>query len=372
MAELLKNIYNADFYQQLATVLTKCLPDFDQALFTELIFSKDWPEKKLKERMKHTSHVLHHFMPPDFMKAAKILTDLVAQLQQAGIEEETIEYMFIPDYIEKYGLDDFEPSVRLMATVTQFTSCEYAVRPFLRKYGSQMIGQMRQWSTHPHDKVRRLASEGSRPRLPWGLGVAMLKEDPSLILPILENLKTDPSLVVRRSVANNLNDIAKDHPDFVLAIMQEWRHISPETNWIIRHGSRTLLKKANPKALQYYGLKDDAALQLHLLELSANQVRVGESLQFSFTLINQRSDSRLLRLEYGIDYLLANDRYNRKIYQISERTLQPKEQVAFSCKRSFKPITTRKFYPGLHHLVVIVNGAVRQKLPFMLVDNRAT
>ena len=131
-----------------------------------------------------------------------------------------LEHMFIPDYIEVYGIDHFDLSMKAFETVTQFVSCEFAVRPFFIRYGNQMVNQMKIWSRHKNESVRRLSSEGSRPRLPWAMAIPALKKDPSPILPILENLKNDPSEDVRRSVANNINDIAKDHPDIVMKLGQ--------------------------------------------------------------------------------------------------------------------------------------------------------
>ena len=133
--------------------------------------------------------------------------------------------------------------------ITQFITCEFAVRPFLLKYGDKMMNQMRAWSLHKSHKVRRLASEGSRPRLPWAMAIPALKKNPMPVLTILENLKNDPSESVRRSVANNLNDISKDRPGMVLKIANAWKGQNKETDAIVRHGCRTLLKHGHPEVL---------------------------------------------------------------------------------------------------------------------------
>lgn len=161
--------------------------------------------------------------------------------------------MFFPDYIERFGMEDYAVAVGTMERLTAFTSCEFAVRPFIKKHEGQMLEQMLGWSEHSSHHVRRLASEGSRPRLPWAMALPKLKKDPSPILPILENLKVDSSEYVRRSVANNLNDISKDNPDVALSVFRDWIGHSPETNRIVKHGCRTLLKQGVPEAMELFG-----------------------------------------------------------------------------------------------------------------------
>ena len=203
----LKDLYSPSFYKNLANALVVVMPSFNRQRFISQIFTDDFNDKELKARMRHTSVVLHHFLPADFKTAVKVLEKLVHHLKKSGTGEDGLAYMFIPDYIELYGIDDFESAVDALEGITQFVSCEFAVRPFLLKFNGKMISRMQKWSKHENFKVRRLASEGSRPRLPWAMAITFLKKDPSPVLQILENLKNDPSEWVRRSVANSLNDI---------------------------------------------------------------------------------------------------------------------------------------------------------------------
>jgi 3-methyladenine DNA glycosylase AlkC len=199
------------------------------------------------------------------------------------MEDGGLVYIFLPDYIEQYGLEDFESSVKAIENVTRFVSCEFAVRPFILKYGGTMMKKMRTWSLHKSYHVRRLSSEGSRPRLPWAISIPELKKDPSPILPILENLKNDPSEWVRRSVANNLNDIAKDHPGLVIELARKWKGISRETDAIIKHGSRTLLKK---DMLKYWIITDwmGKISMFQILKLSLHLFRSAKTWNFHFPL----------------------------------------------------------------------------------------
>ncbi|HEY0680058.1 MAG TPA: DNA alkylation repair protein [Chitinophagaceae bacterium] len=368
MASQLKDIYSPAFYDKFSEVLADVVPSFDKKKFKKLIFDKEWQNRELKERMKHTSRVLHTFLPKQFDEASGMINLIIERLIRNRFTESSLEFMFFPDYIETYGIDHFDTSVKSIEYITQFTSCEFAVRPFIIKYGGKMMSQMYQWSLHENHKVRRLASEGSRPRLPWAMAVPFLKADPALVLPILENLKNDPSEWVRRSVANNLNDIAKDHPDIVIKIAKRWKGISKETDALIKHACRTLLKQAHPSIIKHYGLHNGQNLKVTNFNILNNKLKIGEHLKFSFTLHNNDSKASVARLEYGIFYLRKNGTHSKKVFKISERQLTAKEKLTITRKQSFKLITTRKFYAGKQMLSIIVNGQERQLGSFELVQ----
>lgn len=269
--------------------------------------------------------------------------------------------MFLPDYVEVYGLDHYDDAIKALEYITQFTSCEFAVRPYMLKYGEKMMAQMTAWSLHDNYKVRRFASEGARPRLPWAMAIPYLKKDPSAVLPLLENLKNDPAEWVRRSVANNINDIAKDHPDIVLDIAKRWKGLSKETDAIVKHGSRTLLKQGNPEILKLYGL-DATHIEFSGFEVLTPKVKMGDSVEFSFAITNNDSQPQTVRLEYGMYYMKAKGQHAKKVFKISERVYQPGEKAVIVRKQSFKAITTRVFYPGEHKLSIIINGEEKQPL----------
>jgi len=365
MASPLKDLYSPAFYNRLSSALTVAIPDFDTQKFNQNIFVTQFDSMELKERMKHTAKVLHHFLPESYPQTIILLQKTIEQLRVQGIGEDGLAYMFLPDYIETYGIDDFENSVEALEFVTQFVSCEFAVRPFILKYGNKMILKMQQWSLHESHKVRRLASEGSRPRLPWAMGIPFLKKDPASILPILENLKNDPSEYVRRSVANSLNDIAKDHPQIVLNMAKSWSGLSAETDALIKHGSRTLLKQGHPEILKHYGL-DDAGIVLKDFKLLTPVVKIGESLAFSFSILNENHAAQKVRLEYAVYYKKQNGQNTKKVYKISERIYPAGAEISIIRKQKFILITTRKFYLGDHQVAVIINGAERAPVSFEL------
>jgi len=359
MSTLLKDRYSPAFYEKFSDILATVIPDFDRKKFTDLIFDETWNGKELKDRMKHTSGILHHFMPKDFGLAAFIIESIIEKLKENGISEGGIEFIFFPDYIETFGIEHFESSVKSIEYVTQFISCEFAVRPFIVKYGDQMLNQMIKWSRHESHHVRRLASEGSRPRLPWAMALQTLKKNPDPIITILENLKTDPSEYVRRSVANSLNDIAKDNPHIVISIAKKWHGSGPETNGIVKHGCRTLLKHGNAEILGLYGLSASPSLVVSDFLIKSKTVPIGGELMFSFAIQNTDIQRHSLRLEYTLYFLRQNGIHGKKVFKISERKLEAGASIQIEKKHSFKVITTRRFYHGIQKLSIIVNGQER-------------
>ena len=365
----IKDIYCQEFYNRFANSMSSLFPSFEKQKFISLIYDDQFEVREWKERMKHTTRIFHAFMPAKFSEAVILIEQLISGLRADGFGEDGLAMIFLADYVEIYGIDDFDHAVKALEIVTQFVSCEFAVRPFILKYGDQMIAQMTIWSTHENSKVRRLASEGSRPRLPWAMAIPALKKNPAAILPILENLKNDPSESVRRSVANSLNDIAKDNPDIVIAIASRWKGENKQTDALVKHGLRTLLKQGHPVVLQQYGL-ESKQITLIDFEILTPVVRIGESVEFTFSIRNDNPAAHLVRLEYGLYYQKAKGHLARKVFKISERLLQKDEQLRIQRKQSFKLITTRKFHTGVHQLSVIINGEEKGIGDFTLIHGQ--
>lgn len=367
-APLLKDLYSPAFYQMFTNILGTIIPGLDETLFHQQIFTEDWPQKELKDRMRHTTAVLHNFLPHDFPQAAGKIVDIVEVLEEREMTDYRLEFMFLPDYIERFGQEHYEASVKAMERITQFTSCEFAVRPFIIQYEAQMMAQMLKWAQHPHEEVRRLASEGCRPRLPWAMALPEFKKDPALVLPILEQLKADASLYVRRSVANNLNDISKDHPDLVLDISNRWQGISPDTDWLIKHACRTLLKAGHPKAMLLFGYAAPNNVHISDFHLSTLKVPKAGKLELGFKIENKGQETAKVRLEYGMYFLRSNGTQSRKVFMIGERKLASDTTELIQQSFSFRPITTRTYYAGEQAVSIIVNGVEKAKMAFVLEE----
>ncbi|WP_232729086.1 DNA alkylation repair protein [Ulvibacter sp. MAR_2010_11] len=317
--------------------------------------------------MKHITHVLINYLTDDFGRNVNILLKLIDELRNQGVTSGEVEFLFLPDFIETYGLEEYEASVKSFESITQFVSCEFAVRPFILKYESFMIHLMFNWSNHPNPEVRRLASEGCRPRLPWAMALPSLKKNPDPIILILENLKNDESESVRRSVANNLNDISKDNPEVVIEIARKWKGESKETDKIIKHACRTLLKQGVPEVMQLFGFGHIEHIRITDFKIHTYSVKIGSDLRFSLSLTNTDNATSKLRLEYGLYYQKANGSLSKKVFLIGEKKYPKQSTTKIIRKQPFKIITTRKFYAGKHNLSIIINGTEIEKIDFELL-----
>ncbi|NDW08275.1 DNA alkylation repair protein [Dysgonomonas sp. 520] len=379
MAEAFKNFYNVQFFDKFTKELKLVINDLDERKFVSLSMDNEWENREYKQRIAHIATVLKKFLPTDYKDAIAKILELLDHVEKEqphiGVIDDTkftltLEYGAILDsYIEQYGLDDYENSVKAIERITQFTSCEFVTHPFIVRYPDKMMKQMLIWSKHEHWGVRRLASEGCRPRLPWAMALPDLKKDPMPIIPILENLKNDPAKSVRLSVANNLNDIAKDNPEIVIELAKKWHGESKEVDWIVKHGCRTLLKQGNPEVMELFGLGGVKNISIESFQISTHQVKVGDSLEFCFNLLNNNDKKVKIRLEYGIYYQKANGTLTKKVCKISEKEYTANSAIRINRKHSFKVVTTRKLHPGLHQVAVIINGTEFEKYDFELVES---
>lgn len=361
MAELLKNMYNPKSLYELALTIQAVDHSFLVDGFLKSIMDEAWGDLELKARVRKITVSLGGFLPADYREALSILDKAVDNCPSGFFG------IFFPDFIEVYGQDEinWDLSIDALERYTPYSSSEFAVRPFIIHHEKRMMAQMYAWSSHENEHVRRLASEGCRPQLPWGQALVKYKKDPAPILPILEQLKADPSLYVRKSVANNLNDISKTHPDLVAKLAKDWYGKNEYTDWIVKHGCRTLLKKGNRDVLDVFGYSDSNSIEVEEFVLEKRSIFLGEDLTFSFQIMTKKATK--VRLEYGVDYVKANGKRNRKIFQISEVTLKEKEGKSYRKKLSFADLSTRKHYSGTHSITLIVNGAKRGELDFELI-----
>jgi len=357
MAEALKSIYNAEFLQHFGNLLSEVYSRFQTEAFIRDVMGEDWERSELKQRIRRISTTLGKHLPSRYEEAIDIL--LTINDRCTGFP-----YLILPDFVEVYGQADehWELSMRALEQFTCGSSAEFAVRPFVLRNPERMMAQMLVWAEHPSEHVRRLASEGCRPRLPWGISLPLFKWDPSPILPILERLKQDPSLYVRKSVANNLNDITKDNPDVVLKTARRWIGEHPHTDWIVRHGLRTLIRKADPEALVLFGFAETtgtAELISHAeIRLNKDKLPIGGDCEMSYELrlASPSPEPVKIRIEYAVDYVRANGRTSRKLFFLTEKSLQGTLQLQGQRTLHWGDLSTRRHYPGHHRITLLVNG----------------
>lgn len=369
MAELLKHIYNKIFFENYCKALSDTLNPFDSEEFMSKVINDYWENYELKQRMKHLAIITDEYLPTQFKDKVKCILKIIDNLRFQGIKDQNLDYIFLADIITMHGLDNLNTSIQAIENITKFTSFEFAGRQFLIQYPEIFMNQMHEWSKHDHPSVRRYASEGCRPRLPWGLQLKQFVCDPSPILPILDNLKDDPSEYVRKSVANNLNDISKDHPDIVIDIIKNWKGNSKNTDWILKQASRTLLKKGHSEVLELFGTSSNTAFKLTHFKIDKDRISLGETITFQFDLLNKEESAAKFRVEYLIDFVKSNGQRSKKIFKICEIIIEPGQTLKSTKKHKFIDLTTRKHYIGTHKIAIIVNGVENEWLAFDILTS---
>lgn len=275
--------------------------------------------------------------------------------------------LVLPDYVGQYGRHAFECSMDALKYFTPFGSSEFAVREFLRDDTHRALAIMQTWSTDSDDAVRRLASEGSRPRLPWSFRLGEIEADPSLAAPILDRLSADPSAYVRKSVANHLNDVTKTHPAWVLERVGQWHGDNHHTRWIVRHGLRTLVKQGNKQALAVLGAEGAPEIVLEAFSVTPQRIVIGDTITLGCELSSAAEAAQRLVVDYRIGYVKRNGATAAKVFKLKELTLKPSQHISLSHTQHIRDFTTRTHYAGRHVVELIVNGDVVAKSFFYLV-----
>jgi 3-methyladenine DNA glycosylase AlkC len=355
----LKEIFNRARLAHIAQETQVVYPAFDQTAFVARA-SVGLDDLALMARLRRVSETLHEGLPASYARALPILRALAPRLNSRFVT------LALADYVALYGLDDVEASLSALEFLTPFGSAEFAIRHFLRHDQTRTLARMQAWSLHENEHVRRLASEGSRPRLPWSFKLDALVRDPSLAAPILENLKADDSAYVRKSVANHLNDISKDNPDWAMARIESWPLAHPHTAWIARHALRSLIKQGDKRALAVIGAGDKARLRLGRLSVLPPRIRLGDAITVSFTLDSEAADSQRLVIDYAIHYVKRSGASSAKVFKLKTLTLAAGESLAISRRQQIRDFSTRTHHPGEHAVDILINGECLGRASFVL------
>ncbi|KAF1011368.1 MAG: putative protein YhaZ [Pseudomonas fluorescens] len=348
-APALKDIFNLERLQHIASETRAVCPAFDAEGFLEHA-TAGLADLSVMQRVARVSESLHAVIPLDYPQSLKVLYALAPRLNSGFVS------LFLPHYVASYGADDFERSMAALKYFTTFGSAEFAIRHFLQRDFKRTLAVMHEWSQDENEHVRRLASEGSRPRLPWSFRLAEVQADPSLCATLLDNLKADTSLYVRKSVANHLNDITKDHPDWVLGLIESWSLDNPHTAWIARHALRSLIKQGNNRALAIMGAGARAEVNIHGLSVTPAAIRIGERINLSFSLESTSEHAQKLVVDYAIDYVKSAGHSAAKVFKLKAFNLGAGETHRIRREQHIRELTTRKHYPGTHAVHVLVNG----------------
>ena len=355
MAEALKNMYNKEFLRQFSEKVHIAYEIFDVEEFIITTIDDTWDELKLMDRIRKITKTLRACLPESYEEALEVLF---------AIDETCVgfPYLFFPNFVATYGNadDDWELSMKALKRFTIRSSSEFAVRTFIKRDPQRMINQMLDWSKSSNEHVRRLSSEGCRPRLPWGEALTMFKIDPNPVLSVLENLKEDPSIYVRKSVANNLNDISKDNPLVIIETVRRLKGLNINTDWILRHGCRTLIRKANPDVMKLFGYGESINRPITtsaVLVVDPPNLKIGESCNLKYEFCIREGDPMHIRIEYGIYFVKSREKTSRKLFLLSDKTVPGGKCLTGTKVHKWIELTTRRHYPGEHKIVILINGS---------------
>lgn len=358
MAEALRDMFSRSFLNSLEKKFVAASKDFIQKTFQKSILNSNFSSLELKQRVRAISVAMGEALPVSYKKQIEILKVVAPDVNGfCGT--------IFPDFVEKNGLKDYKTSIAALEFFTPFSTAEFAIRPFILTYPETM-NQMLRWTEHENHHVRRLASEGCRPLLPWGMRLQIFVENPKPVFPVLEALKNDSSDYVYRSVANNLNDISKHHPDLILHIAKKWYGESGTTNKVVKHALRTLLKKGNQTAMQLIGFDETKLPHVKSFTLSHPAVVIGGKISLRAELIAKNNGR--IRLEYEIEYPKKNKKHGIKVFQLGVKSVHEGEQVLIIKSHSFADLSTRKHHSGEHKITLKINGIKIKSTKISLLD----
>lgn len=370
MPEPFKNVFDENLVTTMADAIAQGWPLFDKRGFL-IIAMKDLEALELKQRSSQITTALTAHLPSDFEQAAAIV---LASLKSEDVGEQKASkpgirgwaIMPLADFVGQQGLDHFDLGMGLLKEMTKYFSSEFGIRYFILHDPERALSIIRTWTNDPDHHVRRLVSEGTRPRLPWGMQLPVFIDDPKPLIPLLDVLKDDDEEYVRRSVANNLNDIAKDHPDLVADIAKKWLSgASTQRQKLVKHGCRTLLKNGHGKALSVFGFTAPLIKNVHI-ELDTPELSLGDSLALTLNLESDTQRDQSLMIDYAVHHQKANGKTSAKVFKWKTVMLKKGAQLVSVKKHTIKKITTRVYYSGAHRIEVMVNGVVIGGADFIL------
>lgn len=357
MADALKDQFNAATVRRIAAELHAAHPALDVDAFVRRA-SRLGP-LSLTERGRHVAAAMRAALPPDVPAALDVITRSfgppLAQAEGHGMS--VFRYLPHAYFIAEHGLDHLDASMAATHALTQRFTGEFTVRPFLERHTAAMLGVLARWAADPSEHVRRLVSEGTRPRLPWAPRLAVFERDPAPVLALLTALRDDPSEYVRRSVANHLNDLTKTHAPLVLDLAERWREGAPEPRVrLLRHALRTLVKAGDPRALAVLGARANARARV-TGALSPKRLAIGESLRVSVTVTSEEPGPADFVVDATVHFVRADGSARAKVFKLRAVTLGPGESATVGRTVSFRQHSTRTHHPGRHRVDALVNGA---------------
>ncbi len=352
---------------RLASALHTAWPDFPEDSFISAC-TRGLTKLELKDRVRHLMGAMTRFLPSEYSKALKIVSKAGTNWPPSDPDNPFDGFAAWPliDWVGTEGIDHPAPSLQALRKLTSLFSAEFAIRPFLLGHTHSTLKELHTWIDDEDHHVRRLISEGSRPRLPWGMQLPMFMTDPTPVLALLEKLKDDESEYVRRSVANNLNDIAKDHPDLAAEVGARWMDGASENRQrLVKHGLRTLIKKGHPGALKALGYAVNPKVKV-TLKINSTQLVMGDYLEMEAEIRSTAKQTQKLVIDFAVHFMKANGSLSAKVFKWKVVDLEPGQTVQLRKKQQFVTRSVRKLYPGKHEVEILVGGKGYKKSAFDL------
>lgn len=370
MAEPLKNYFDERVPRTIAKQIAAVWPAFRaRAFVAEVLEAYDALE--LMDRGRHIARVLRRHLPADYTDAVHVLLRSLGTRPVSGDGDGGMaSFFYLPHVclVAEFGLDDLDVSMNALYELTQRFTAEFSIRPFIERYETQVLAKLRRWTTDPNVHVRRLVSEGTRPRLPWAGRLRRFQQDPAPVLDLLERLKDDPELFVRRSVANNLNDIGKDHPDVLIDVARRWmKDASEERRALVRHALRSLVKQGNSDALRILGFGRSVDAVIEDVRILPKRVVKGGKVTVGFAVRGTSHRAQRVLVDFRIHFVKANGKTSPKVFKLKAIDLPPGGTAACRKTVSIADLTTRRHYTGKHVVDVLVNGRVEPIGSFTVV-----
>jgi len=365
------DVINPTVVANIGKALKKVWKSFDVEQFQNNVVSKLAP-LAFKDRANAIADEMYNLLPKDFGVTGQILLDSFGvELGDPKFTEDGV-FFYMPHgvYVSRHGLEEehFELSTKFLYEMTKRFSAEFAIRPFLDKYPVQMLEKLQLWAKDENQHVRRLVSEGTRPRLPWAPRVKVYDKDYAPIIKLLSQLKNDPELYVRRSVANHLNDLTKDRKELVIATLQAWnKKPNDYILWITKHALRTLVKKGNKEALELLGFSDLPKIEVDKFDLNKETLNLGEQLVISFEINSKSKQPQPLMVDYIIYFQKANGKQSPKVFKLKIVELKGDSSIVIQKKQLFQHLRTRILYEGKHTVELQINGQSFGKKDFELI-----
>ncbi|MDQ8186632.1 DNA alkylation repair protein [Pelagicoccus sp. SDUM812002] len=365
--EPFKNLINASVVRTLARLVKDAYPDFADNRFEKNCLAT-LEDLELKQRAIHIGEELWKGLPDDPARAIEIVRQAILPVPTLKEDDSFDGWLFMPlnALLTAHGLEAVAASIKLLPEITKRFTAEFGIRVFLIHQPKKILPHLTRWANDPDQNLRRLVSEGTRPRLPWGEQITAFVKDPRPLLPLLELLKDDPSEYVRRSVANNLNDISKDNPELMLDIVAAWLpDADTKRRQLLKHACRSLIKQGHPRCLQLLGYGKP---KLKVTEFSAHSpsIQLGEKLTLTLQIESSSTKAQDLVVDYRFHLRKANGQTAPKVFKGNNLSLGPRAKKTLQKSFHLKPISTRRYYTGENTIELLINGQQLASVPFHL------